>query len=503
MLKILLVDDEREEREGIAYLIKKFDLPLAAAQAQNGIKALEYMEHNHVDILFTDVKMPIMNGLELAKAVNEKKPGIKIIIFSAYGEFDYAKQALEANAVNYLLKPIEIDEFKKVMEEVICDITREQTLREERMQEMHQSIQNVFYKLLTGAHLKTGEQEQAEAHLFSEKESCRLIRLESAGNFFEKNEETFLNFVRMYLGEKTEYVNLFPNESYLIIREKKYMEREFLEGQLLKISRDIHLFGNEGIFIIAGRPSFDMADLCTETAEILRIQREFFGFGEMIVWTEKERVASYYAGDVEAVRRQLMQAVETNRAELIGRFTDELVDIIAANNMVSKIYVQNIFYNVIQAIYDKNPTFSHEKILNSSDAMFRAKNAKEMVSFFQNNVHAMLAEIREKEEDESGIIQKIKNLAEKEYMHDIGLDYVAGKVNLAPAYVSYIFKKETGKTLIKYLTEIKMEKAKLLLEEGDMKINQIAKACGYENPSYFNRAFKNYYGLTPKQFKER
>ena len=106
MLKILLVDDEREEREGIAYLIKKYGYPLAISEAQNGKKALEYMESHPVDILFTDVKMPMMNGLELAREVNKGYPDTKIIIFSAYGEFDYAKQALEANAVNYLLKPI-------------------------------------------------------------------------------------------------------------------------------------------------------------------------------------------------------------------------------------------------------------------------------------------------------------------------------------------------------------------------------------------------------------
>lgn len=502
MLKILLVDDEQEEREGVSYLIKKYGYPLSVSEAPNGRKALEYMERHSVDILFTDVKMPMMNGLELAKAVNAAYPETKIIIFSAYGEFDYAKQALEANAVNYLLKPIELDEFREVMENLLRSIQEEKSQQEERRQEDWQNQQNILYKILTGAHLKQSEWERAKLSLFSKGDSCRLVHVEFMDNFFETKEEIFLNFVRMYLGERTEYVNLFQNESCLLIREKKYMDREFLEGQLLKLSRDVEAFASEGMFVTVSRIFSTMEEFEKETEAILNIQREFFGLGQMIVWTENQRFQEYYSGDVEAIRRQLMQAIETGRPELIRKFTDQLLDTISANHMMSKLYVQNIFYTIIQGIYDRNPNIRHEQILNSSDILFRSKNARDMLALFRKKIYEMLEVIQEESEDDSGIIQKIKNLVEKEYMHDVSLNYVAEKVNLAPAYVSYVFKKETGQTLIKYITEIKMEKARLLLEEGILKMGQIAKACGYENQSYFNRAFKNYYGLTPKQFRE-
>lgn len=503
MLKILLVDDEREEREGIEFLIKKYKYPLSVAQAPNGVKALEYMEHNSVDILFSDVKMPQMDGLELARLVNKRYPQTKIIIFSAYGEFAYAKQALEANAVNYLLKPIEVDEFCRVMEELLASIQEEQSQREERRQEETQILQNIFYKILTGAVVQSGEKERAEAELFGPGAGCRLVHLEFMNNFFLQYEEMFLNFVSMYLGERTEYMNLFPDEACLMVREKKYTERDTLEAQLRKLSRDVGTFTSEGMLITVGRLCQDIDEFQQEAEEIQAIQRELFGFGELMVWTEDGRNPKYYSTDVETIRKQLLMAVDTNQAALIRKFADQLVEVIMANNMVSKIYVQNIFYTVIQAMYDKNPNIRHEKILSASDIMFHAKSPREMVSLFQKSIYEMLSTIEEKQEDDSGIIQKIKNLVEKEYMYDISLNDVAEKVNLAPAYVSYIFKKETGKTLIKYITEIKMEKAKRLLEEGNLKIVQIARACGYENQSYFNRTFKNYFGLTPRQFKER
>ena len=87
-MRILLVDDEREEREGISFLIEKFHYPLEIFQASSGKEALDILEKNKIDILFTDVKMPVMSGLELAKRVREKDKDIKIIIFSAYAEFE-------------------------------------------------------------------------------------------------------------------------------------------------------------------------------------------------------------------------------------------------------------------------------------------------------------------------------------------------------------------------------------------------------------------------------
>lgn len=117
--RILLVDDDRNERSGVRFLIEREHLPLEILEASNGKHALEVLQNEHIDILFTDVKMPYMDGLELSGIVCEKYPDVKIIIFSAYGEFEYAQKAMEARAVSYLLKPVEIDQFYHVLNKVI------------------------------------------------------------------------------------------------------------------------------------------------------------------------------------------------------------------------------------------------------------------------------------------------------------------------------------------------------------------------------------------------
>lgn len=500
-MKILLVDDEREERDGIEFLIQKYRYPLSVAQASNGARALEYMEQNPVDILFTDVKMPVMDGLALAKAVNERYPQTKIIIFSAYGEFEYARKALEANAVSYLLKPIEIDEFRSVIEKAIQMIAEQDEQKKARQVQSSRNRQNLLFRVLTGAVLSEQDRETLSLELF-QNGGCRLVYVEFADNFFEKWEELFLHYLRMYLGEQTEYINMLQNEAYLLIREKKLLDKEYLKQQIIKLSKDVAADTKTDLTVIVSR-SVDAVSLFEqETAGIREILREFFGFGNQIIWTGGQMVQEHYSSDVDAIRRQLHLAIEAEHYELIRRYARELAEAVTSSHKVSRIYVQNIFYTVFQKMYDRSPNIQNERILNASEEIFYAKSARGMVDYFIQSMDEMTEALEEKATDDSQEIQKIKRLVEKEYMKDINLGYVAERVHLAPAYVSYIFKRETGQTLIKYITEIRMERARLLLEEDKLKIVQIARACGYENQSYFNRAFKNYFGRTPKQYKE-
>ncbi len=207
MFRIVLADDEREEREGIAYLIEKYGYPLRITYAANGREALNYIYHNDVDILFTDVKMPVMDGLELARLVCEYDSNIKIIIFSAYGEFDYAKQALEANAVSYLLKPIELDEFQKLMDHVLHTITAEKEERREREEKNKYYFHNIIYKAFTLSKINEFEMKDIQTYLFESYDSYILIHIEFMDSYFDMHEDEFMRCAEMYLGKELNYSN--------------------------------------------------------------------------------------------------------------------------------------------------------------------------------------------------------------------------------------------------------------------------------------------------------
>ena len=132
MLTILIVDDEKLERSGIKFLLKREKEEFRILEAANGKDALGVLTSNHVDILFSDVKMPYMSGLELVRQVRETDKDMEIVIFSGYNDFSYAREALRYGVVDYVLKPVDPAEFAKTLSRVIQNIRDREAEREQR-----------------------------------------------------------------------------------------------------------------------------------------------------------------------------------------------------------------------------------------------------------------------------------------------------------------------------------------------------------------------------------
>lgn len=504
MLKILLVDDEAQERKGIAFLIQKYRYPLEIAEAVNGLKAMDYISRHPVDILFTDVKMPYKDGLALAREVYEYNPKIRIIIYSAYGEFEYAKKALEANAVDYLLKPIELEEFKRVMDSVLDSIEK-QRRQEEGTENLRKARKkNLLYKLLSRAQLSAGEQQELEEVIFSgERGAVTLVNLESAGNLFEKQEERFLPLVTMYLKKQAEYMNLYPNESCLIIYGPGKGEESALKEQLEKLLRDVSMVLSDQLSVILGRRAETMKELISDIQEIHEMRSELFGFPQQVFGLSDGINKEYYAKEAEELKAQFIEAVKQGNTELLPETAEKLVEALEKSNMVSRIYVEHLFYELLHAIYEQLPGDEQEGVYQSLHLLLEGRSSRELMERFLALVAELAQKLRSGRLEEYSVAACLIRIIEKEYSGNLSLDYLAEKVNLAPAYVSYMFKQETGETLVKYITDYRMKRAKELLEEQKLKIVQVGQACGYENQSYFNRLFKNQFGMTPKQYRER
>ncbi|MCD9026423.1 response regulator transcription factor [Cohnella silvisoli] len=124
-MNILVVDDQKLERDGIIRLIENNNFRLNVAEAENGVKALNHIRENPVDILITDIRMPFMDGLELSQKAKEIYPNVTIIIYSAYGEFEYARKAIDIHVESYLLKPLKVKEFVNVMTKAVSRLESE------------------------------------------------------------------------------------------------------------------------------------------------------------------------------------------------------------------------------------------------------------------------------------------------------------------------------------------------------------------------------------------
>lgn len=188
-LTILLVDDDFNERGGLRFLIEREKLPLNILEAPNGKRALDMIRKEKVDILFADIRMPYMDGLELSAIVHEEFPEIKIIIFSAYGEFEYAKKAMEAKAVNYLLKPIDVLEFYKVLNIAINRCREDRILAEQKKQRIQADKTLRWINLLTGKQGVTPDtRDMLKIQGYPVEERIILVHMETQADFFSVSE---------------------------------------------------------------------------------------------------------------------------------------------------------------------------------------------------------------------------------------------------------------------------------------------------------------------------
>lgn len=157
MITILIADDEKLERNGIKFLLKREQEELEILEAINGKDAAGILQKKQVDILFSDIKMPYMTGLELAKAARELQPEIEIVIFSGYNDFSYAKEALHYGVVDYVLKPVDPGEFHKTYCSVRDHILEKNT-QKEKLQGSRMIWENIFCRIFCmTAKKKTGQ----------------------------------------------------------------------------------------------------------------------------------------------------------------------------------------------------------------------------------------------------------------------------------------------------------------------------------------------------------
>lgn len=506
-MKILIVDDEKSEREGIRFLIEKFGFPLVIAEACNGKTALEYLEkHRDVDILLTDVKMPYMDGLELAECVNEKNPDLFIVIFSAYSEFEYAKKACAANAVNYLLKPVEVDEFEAVMRQVIGRC-QERQKAEGRKEDLRQAEKKLWlYRLLNSEDsvAEIVEKLKCEYQINLENKYMCFVTIETRNNYFELHEEEFEQILSDHLLQSYETINLYPNLSYVLLYSSSNIDERKLEASIRKIYAMLSDRDSEMVSMIVGEKFYGMKHFKERLGELETTMRDTFSYFSGIIYAAKKNPRD--VGSVEEsiqMKESIYRSIEDKNMEAVKEQLLVYLKRLEHEKSSSAFYAKYLILDIIKEIYQQYGIYNETMILQIADDVMNSNDLRTVGEVISRVTDEIILGNEKELPDGSMAVAAIKKVIKNEYMNDIGLEDIAERVCLSPSYVSFIFKKETGNNLVKYLTDYRMKKAKEMLEESNRKIVDIGRACGYQNQPYFNKLFKNYYGVTPRQYREK
>lgn len=534
MFKLLIVDDEQDTREGLRYYFdwEKHDIQVIG-DADDGTTAIDFIIREKPDIVLTDVKMPHMDGITLSNKIREINSKIKIIFISGYDDAVYLKSALKLEAIDYILKPVEMGELAAVIQRVV-KIINEEKLKEKRLYEMSVKLmesmpmlREKFFMTLVRDGIDIGEDVEnrmrfLELELPIENNYCTFIlsiddKADKIDMLSERDKQ-LISFSVLNICD--ELVNnglkgyTFENrkgEYVCILTIRCDEDEEKLYPLINDIKDNLCKYLNLSVTIGVGLTVQGLRNIVRSySAAYLNInQKLFLGKNRIITMDSLETLEDCdYSFDFSRLG-QLVSILKSANREKIILSMDDIFSEMSRDNKGNINYCLNI---CLQLILTASRQLMELKIsiddpkLNENEAwkqMLKLETLHDMKSFITDYFLLVSSQIEEKRNKKSrNVIGKIKAVINSKYTENISINEIAKEVYLSTTYLCMIFKQETGETINDYLTKLRIEKAKELLRDPRNKLYDICYAIGYTEPGYFSKIFRRYTGLTPTEYRE-
>ncbi len=533
MYRILLVDDEILVRDAIKENIdwKSIDCELVG-DCENGKQAAEFVQEHPVDIVLTDILMPYMDGMELSHFLHDNYPDIVIVIFSGFGEFEYAKKAIQYGVSEYLLKPVTAMELTGVIEkmkqkvdqqrrekskmdklaqnsekyrkneqiirsknmEALVNCTTDVNKTIQRLSEMGVDISAASYRvalfdidLYSGMYKLDTEKRQESALmafvLFNI--SDEIVTREKAGIAYQEGN----NRVGILFQET--WSRNFTSKTKEICREIQQKTKEVMgfdvsmgigkwvkKPEELIQSHDMAAQTLQYRYLLGGNLLIDMEE--QHPVQEINLDESLADLKEFMKTGQKEQVDQTLATIEEAIRQALM---EKSRACM---------------------YLQQVIRTMDNACEDMSADM--DRIREDRDELLRQvtdqksfEDACKVVQKHTDRIFEILSEMNTSSSERQARLAI--DYIQKNYMDPtLSLNSICSYLNISTSYFSTIFKDETGETFTEVLIRTRMEKARELLEKTTMKNYEIAEKVGFSDPHYFGISFKKMTGCTPTEY---
>jgi len=538
MLKMILADDESIVRNGLLNIInwQDYDIEIVA-EASDGQETYNLCMDYRPDILFTDIRMPFMDGIEVATKLKEDGNDLKVIIFSGIQDFGYAKSALNINAEGYILKPMDVDELKEVVSRVVRKIKQEKNL-DDRVQHLRQQLHENFgaarekflRSLVLGAYKKESEIIEKLNYFKNPVNSDELISVavlqiddyaKHIENYSEE-EKQLLSFSVTNIAEEliNEYskgvcVVIGDNEQVLIFNANRNIKTEealLQENDLLtEIAESIKRYLNISVSFGLGRSVDNVTDIYSsyKDAENALYFKFYTGRGSIINISDVSlKFENRELPNLFSEENELVNFIKSGNTEETKNLIQGLFTRLGMNKEYTIEYIHRVcgelVYSATRALYELGENI--DDIVRNRYDILNKINHTESIFELQEQIENILITAAEYfsgryTQKNNKIINDIKKIVGKKYMEDININYIADSVYLSPNYISQIFKQETGETIIDYLTKTRMEEARTLLRETDFKVLDISEMVGFQDASYFSKVFKKYTGIHPQKYR--
>ena len=531
MYKLILVDDESEIRQGLMEVIPFEALGFeVVGEAANGVEALQLCEALHPDLMMTDIRMPLMDGLTLCKRVRELYPLTQFIILSGYDDYEYVKKAIEVKTMGYLLKPLTAEEFKETLRDARDALDSEfrqrndiEKLKEHFAMSFPLLKEALFSALLSGS-ISSARALESAARYDLNLTACgyvvALIRVAEGSGEAAWPEPELLDFSVINILEEV----LAPSAGVHICHYNGMLAAILLlaqEGEgtydsliaCIKAAREtvayylkclVHIGVSAECKGLSGLNASRQAMSALDQS-MLEQDETVLCIGDLMRERRDDIVMDEYR------LRKLSSFIKVGDAEKSGGALAEIMDICRQGHMSAKAYqsyLMEIFIAFVRVVSDMDMDRT------GFSAMFETATKRIMLECPAiDDAQAMLSDIAYALSNAASLNRKnagmlLSSQAEeflKAYFckEDVSVEMLCRHLHISPSYFSLVFKKETKKTFHQYLTELRMDKALTLLSTTDLKTAGVAKQVGIPDPSYFSYCFKKHFGFSPSAARKQ
>ncbi len=522
MYKVLLADDELLDLEGMRRFIPWSELGLEVVEAvSNGFMACEVMDRHPIDILVTDVNMPNMSGLELAKIAIEKKSNVRIIFVSGYQDFHYVKEALSLKACSYVLKPMDdmelIDSLRGITEEL--KLEEQQREAEENYRHMKPMAQNdLLVRLLEGELVwdrSDSLMKLAASYGLNHLEGpFRSAVLEIDDLHWLKSKEMENDAHKLENCLKQVYEIIYSNGLYhcKLTRNRLavVLHGQGLDRSLEEIRGSIDSTISMSVTVGLGEEVEHISALTQSYKQALEALdgKMFFGRGQVINYEDVRRAPELNDAKTLDIRLDALFKAMSNY-DLV-RVHDEIDNLFkSVSTLRSKFTVYNLAMYIVFKLdhylqgLDEDLFEMLGMELHSLDVVLKFEMMGDIRSWLVRKVFEISEKIRKKRATKnSRLIREILKTMKERTKENITLKDIAEQFSFSPNYLGHLFKEETGKNFSEMLISMRMEQARELLKNPTLKIYEVADQVGYRYMPYFSRQFKETYGITPMEFRK-
>ncbi len=522
MYKVIIVDDEYPIRKGLQNYIEWEKIGFQVVKTfPDGLSALEFLRVNDIDVVMTDIDMPIMNGIKLVENIRNEDLAKHCVIISGYQDFEYARRLLQLHVNSYLLKPIENEAVEEIFKEIYEMLQKAEKQKHKRQEDkkalelMRTSLRQQFFSdlFLQKNTLQLAQKKLDRLDLgFNEKEVNIFYAQLRINNLQELLDSDWHYGIDALYDSVTNFVKRIKPEITLSDFQKgrnvlcfvavfyKYEMGDSLEKQqecyvdiFNQAIQKIHEISNVTLSLLQVQGFCSLGAMCTNTADIT-----FEGEQKEVEQTQNSFELS------EMPSEQLSYIYNAINSSFVERDLNDVFDRVdllfskVQNYILADAY--EVYIMLVQILLRQLPD-SHNIFNSYESKLSTCENVYDMNAHTKKFIEYIKKDVPINPDNHLNLLMEhAKKYIEDNYSKNISRNDVADYMFLSPSYFSRCFKKQTGMKFIDYLTKFRIEKSCELLLDSANNISSVCQAVGYNSPSYFTRVFKSVMGLAPNEY---